>query len=338
MSNNLSKFIAASAMAGLVAMAAGPALAQDMEQLAEAARQEGQLVFYSSVPDSRNQAWVEAFQAEYPEIEVSWIRLVSSSLFARYVGEAESGAHNVDLLMSGSAGLYLERPELFEDISGYPGISGLKIKPQNNNYAILYITPHLVTYNTNLVSEADLEAHLATWEGIADPFWDGRVAITDPQATPNNMSFFKLMQETYGEEVLRGLAANAPGIFDSGTPASQQVAAGAYSIAFPTSDTQSASIRESGAPVATYVPDGPAHGLESSIAIPKQAPHPNAAKLFLAWVMSPTGGQKIVCETGSVPQVDGVEGDCLEASDQHHGAEELISEEVSQSILSNLGL
>ena len=222
--NHMKRIAAALGCVGALALSTvGQSHAQSAE-LIEAAKQEGRIVFYSSTPDATNEALVKAFKEAYPGIDVQWIRMVSSALFARFTGEVESGVNNVDFLISGSQELYQKQPELFQVITDIEGLDKATVKAKNDHYMVPSATPHLITYNTDLVSKEDLEKHFATWEGAADPFWKGKTALTDPRATTNVLSFFKLLDETYGDKILEGIAAQQPSYFDSGTPATRHTA------------------------------------------------------------------------------------------------------------------
>lgn len=323
--------------AGSLALALTPATASAQSQdLIDAAKAEGALVFYASMPDSTIEALVRGFREDYPEIDVQWLRLVSSTLFARFLGEVESGVSSVDLLMAGSQALFLEQPDLFQDLSDLEGIDRSLIPGGNSHYLVMYATPHLITYNTDMLSEAELREHFATWADAGNPRWRGQLALTDPLATTNNMSFFKLLADTYGDDLVGAIGANQPVWFDSGTPATQQVAAGAFAMSYPTTASHSAAVRRAGAPLGFYLPEGPAHGLESALAIVEQPNNPNAARLFATWILRADGGQRVACSIGSGPSMPDVAEDCsLPAG--HRGSEDIIATEVSGNLTRLLG-
>lgn len=300
---------------------------------------EGQLILYTSSPDADVEIMVSAFREAHPEIEVRWTRLVSATLFNRFVGEAEAGVVQADVLYSGSSALYQQRPELFESLNAenVPNIGeGPKVASALDSYLVASVSPHYITYNTDLVSQEDLDAHLASWEDLADPVWQGAVALLDPSATTNYMSWYKIMRAAYGDEWLERLGDNDPVFIDSGSTATQQTAAGAFSLTGPITASQSAEIRRHGAPVAVMQPDGPAHAVEFALALAKDGPNPDAAFAFANWIIS-SEGQATICELGLVPVMPDPAQGCLELSPNHVGSIDVIADNEQQEILRLLG-
>lgn len=290
--------------AAALGLLAAPALAQtSFAEIEAAARTEGQLVIYASTHDSEMQETIALFEAAYPEIRVQSIRLPSGQLFSRFIGEQEAGVVQADFLASGSSALYQQRPELFFELTG-ENIPNLQTKPLieavNPHYTVFQIDPHLVTYNTDLVTLEELETHLATWEGLADPRWRGKIALNDPRNSPNQVSFLIMLRDTYGAEWFEGFNANQFELVGTASAGSQQVAAGAYEILLPTIPTQSAAVRAEGGPVGTYLPGGAVHAPAQGMAVPLDAPHPNAGLVFLNWKLGQEG-QALTCRFGGVP-------------------------------------
>lgn len=316
----------------LAAMALAQSAQAQSADLVAAAQQEGEINFYSSAPDVINNALVTAFKEAYPGIEVNWTRMVSNALFARFVGEQQSGVNAVDLIYSGSQAIYLEQPELFQDIGAIEGYSGVSPKAGNTSYVITSALPHIVTYNTDLVSEDEIKQHFATWEGAGDPFWKDRIATPDPLSSSNYMSFFLSLQGTYGDGLLQAMGDNEPAWFEGGVPAAQQLAAGAYAVAFPTVEPHGGPLMKKGAPLAQYLPEGPVHGVVSAAGIAKSAQHPKAAELFLTWIISPQGGQALACKFFTVPIVDLPGGGDCSLPDGFVAATDIITDEQSQGV------
>lgn len=300
-------FAVAAALAGVPATAQ-----QTLEELEAAANAEGQLLIYSANQDVEMQTKLEAFEKAYPGIDAQYIRLPSSKAFARFVAEHEAGADQADMMTTGSTALYQTNPELFielgkDNLPGYED-AGLIIQPENNHYVVFQSDVQVGAYNTNAVSEADLAAHLDSWEGLADPFWKGKIALVDPRNSANQLSFLLGLQERYGDEWMKKFAANEPQIVATGSAASQQVAAGAFDLLVPTVPAQSAAVRAQGAPLGLYLPKGFVHVPAQGAAISVKAAHPNAALLFVNWLIGKEA-QAIQCKLGGVPNVI-VGGDC----------------------------
>lgn len=337
---NRRNFVAATAALLLaLAPATGQPQTPNLEKLEAAANAEGQLNLYSSLPPLNTQRFVASFEKKYPKIKVSFITLISGTMFSRYTAEVESGVKQADLMLSGSSALYQQRPELFSPLTtkNVPGLAKFpaNVRARNESYMVVTVTPHFITYNTKLVPPADLKSHLKSWKDLTDPFWRGKIALVDPMSTTNVMSWLRTLRIAYGDDWVRDLAKNNPRYVDGGSSGVQQVAAGAYFLATPTSAGHSTAIRAKGAPLALAEIEGPAHGIESSVAMPKQPLHPNAALLYANWVVTPDA-QGTNCPD-QVPLYRGLGGGCVDLSKEHIGSLDVIPDADQKQLMMLLG-
>jgi iron(III) transport system substrate-binding protein len=317
---------------------ASPVNAMSLEELQVSAKKDGKLYIYTANVDAIMKVIVPAFEKEFPYVKVSWIRLPSTTVFNRFTAENDSGVAQADLLWTASSQLYQEKPGLFRELDSatVPNMAiPTTLKTKNSSYVISSVITHNVTYNTDLVSQADLKAHLATWEGLSDPRWAGHTALVDPRGSASVSSLFHLLGETYGSAWLAAVGKQVT-LIDRGSSGAQQVAAGAFQIAVPTDNSHSADIRAKGAPVATWIPGGPAHGLENSMAIPKNSGHPAAAALFVNWALSPSG-QTVLCglDTAVARPAD---AKCERVPATHASPRDSVPDEMQAKMIKQLGL
>jgi iron(III) transport system substrate-binding protein len=339
-------FLRAALVASIAAIlplcAVSPATAQaDMPaEVVAAAKAEGKLTIYTSAVDAEMQEIAGQFEKAYPGIKMEWLRFPSTTLFTRFVGEQNSKIYTADVLFSGSTQLYQQQPELFRPLTPelVPNVKALRVPAKNGNYAVAEIVPHAVSYNSTLVSKADIEKHLKTWEGLADPRWKGKIALVDPKISTNVVSWLINMRETYGEAWVKGVVANQFKVVGTGTSGTQQVAAGAFQIVVPTVQSHSADVRAQGAPLVVYTPEGPSHGLEQGLAIPANAPHPNAARLYANWKLG-RDSAALICKNLSVPNVEPPAGTpCPALSPKHVGSNDTLTAEQQRDIMAQFGL
>lgn len=331
-------FALVAAVSALSLSAVVPAWAETAEELEAAANEEGVLLIYTSTVDALMKVIAPAFEKAHPGVRVSWIRLSSSTVFNRYVAESEAGVVQGDLLWTASTQLYQERPEMFAELTPelVPNIDiEASILPKNDHYVVVTASPHIVTYNTDAVSDADLAAHLATWEGLTDPRWTGHIALVDPRGSASAMSFVANLDDTYGDAWLEALGKQVT-IVDRGTSGAQQAAAGAFELVVPADRSHTAELRAQNAPVSTYVPEGPQHGLEHSMAIPNESAHPAAARLFMNWALS-ADGQTVLCGL-DMAALRAADASCQTVSPDHVSPRDSLPEETQNKVLTLLGL
>lgn len=319
---------------------AGTATAQNatMDALVAAAKAEGKLTLYTSSVDVETQELAKKFEEAYPGIKVEWLRLPSTTLFSRFAGEADANVNNVDVLYSASSQIYQLKPQLFQKLTPalIPNVAGLQVKAKNDSYAVAEIVPHLITYNSAMVSKADL-AKLKSWKDLTDPRWRGKIALTDPKTTTNVVSWLMLMRDTYGVEWIKAFAGQYK-VVNSAVPGVQQAAAGAFQVVVPTVVNHSADLRAQGAPLDVLRPEGPSHGLEVAIAIPLKPPHPNAARLYVNWKLGQAGAA-LVCKGGAIPTIAVPAGTaCAKLSPNHVGSNDLVTPEQTRELMDQLGI
>ncbi|SFJ53370.1 iron(III) transport system substrate-binding protein [Bosea sp. OK403] len=320
--------------------AASIAHAQDQAALEAAAKAEGRLTLYTSSVDAETQDIVKSFEARYPFIKVEWLRFPSTTLFTRFSGETAAATYHADVLYSGSSQLYQLRPELFVELTPevVPNISKVIVPAKNTHYVVGEVLPHIVAYNTNTVSTKDIQEHLKSWKDLADPRWRGKIAMVDPKISTNMVSWLMLMRETYGEDWVKGFAANQFRVVTGGPSGAQQVAAGAFQMVVPSVINHSTDIRAQGAPIGLLSPDGPTHGLEMAMGLPVKAPHPNAARLYVNWKLG-RDAALLLCKIGGVPNVPApTDVPCPTMSARHVGSNDMITPEQQKDVLSAYGL
>jgi ABC-type Fe3+ transport system substrate-binding protein len=331
--------VGAAATAALLLTSGAWAQPTSEADLEKAALAEGQLTLYTSATDAESQVYIGGFQKRYPGIKVDWIRLSSGPQNTRFLAEHDAGTVNADLLHSGSSQIEQEHPELFEALTPdfIPNRANSKVATTNSSYVVVYAQPQGVGYNTDLVKPDDFKAHMQSWKDAADPYWKGKIALIDPFSNTSAMAWYKMMWETYGDDWIRGLVANNAGYAVSSQPAAQSVAAGANAVALPLTFLHVTSLRDKGAPVEVTLLEGPMTGIESTMGIPKGAKHPNAARLFVNWMLGPDA-QSSACGFKSVmPVLDSATGDCVRFNANYRTLAAVLSSDEQKQLGALLG-
>ena len=143
--------------------------------------------------------------------------------------------------------------------------------------------------NTNLVNPQEEPRSFADF---LDPKWKGHILSIDPRGgggglftTMTVMKYFKVLDEDYW----RKLAPQLQLFGGSQQEQYRMVARGEYKIAMPGSDTPIAPLIAEGAPLKLLPMEEGTVGQGESIMMVKNAPHPNAARLFMDWALSAEG-------------------------------------------------
>lgn len=313
--------------------------ASDWDSVVAAAEEEGELTLYSAQSEAIVETTTEAFMEEYPNIRVRFLRLSSGPLNNRYAGELDSEVHEADVFNSATNELWEQYPDNFlaldEDI--VPNIADWPERFRDEKYVVTSQGEQSIVYNTDLIPDAEAPT---SWEDLIDPKYQGKCLWIDPRSSPTYMSWLSLMQEGYGDEFIEALGNQNCTLTDSGTPTTQEVAAGGALIGFPPTPSHYYKVIDEGAPVAGVFAAAnspvPAHGPQHYYGIPSTAQNPNAARVYLNWYLT-TEAQEINCAGVYSTPVADAEG-CVELSDDYEGARFDLSDERISNLVELAGL
>jgi iron(III) transport system substrate-binding protein len=262
--------------------------------VAPQAAQEGQVVWYTAYSDDVIDAVQEAWGKEHPDIRLDAVRIGTGEMSTRFSGETSSGVHTADVLTIGDSSMLRDNADWFTPLTKdlLPSLVDYPADDQQGGFLSTNLTAQVIHYNTDTVTEADAPK---TWRDIADPKWKGQCIMVDPRSFPGAMSWAKQLRDAYGDDFMRQVAAQGCSITDSGVPGVQELAAGAHALSYTNVPGHSKQIRAQKGPVAVaYMTQPPYPAQAHYLAIPAQAPHPNAARIFAEWLIS-ASGQEVAC-------------------------------------------
>jgi iron(III) transport system substrate-binding protein len=268
-----------------------PTLKSDTDPaLVEAAKKEGKIVFYNGQNPERAALVIAAFEKKYPGIKVENLRLAGSQLTARYDADSKSG-NVADLMSSAGPAFYQDNiaKGTFVKLNAKDVPSYAKWPKEFSHFedtaARISITPWRVIVNTDRVPEDQIPK---TWEDLLKPEFKGEIVYVDPRIIFPSLAQIKVWKDEFGEEYPRKLAAQDLTIVESAVPGIQGVAAGEHSLLVSTEPGVADPLIEEGAPL-KHVLVTPTIGTEMFMAISTKAPHPNAARLMMDYMLSPEG-------------------------------------------------
>lgn len=268
-----------------------------------AAKKEGSVVWYSGmIVNQAVRPIVKAFEAKYPGITVNAARHVSSEVVLKVQSEAQAGRPQADVFDGSTAAFPLMQAGLVE---GYKPEAAANFDPRNKDKDGYWTAANLYflvpAVNKNLVSPGD---YPDTFEKLLDPKWMGKMAWTSDPTMLGPPGFIYSVLETMGEakgaEYLKKLAAQKI----VNVPASQRVVldkviSGEFPVGLMTFNHHSVISAKKGAPVA-WIKFKPVIQAVNPIAIVKGAPHPNAAKLLVEFILS-AEGQEVLKKAFYIP-------------------------------------
>ncbi|MEA2904108.1 MAG: iron(III) transport system substrate-binding protein [Alphaproteobacteria bacterium] len=287
------------ALAAALLMAAASALGQARaaevyapdQELVEAARKEGQVLWYTTlIVDQIVRPMIKAFNAQVPGIDVRFVRIDSGQQVARLMNEARVGRVQADVwaVIDGAAPLAQHNVAAEFEIASQKGLPAALADP-NRRWIATNLASRSLAYNTTLVAQ---EQAPKTYQDLLDPRWKGKL-VWNPNAMTGAWGFIATVLSHMGEDqgmaYLRKLARQQIVPVPIATRAVlDRVIAGEYPIGLEMVNAHAAISLEKGAPVRWVPLDAVTTTLQVA-GVTTGAPHPNAGRLFLDFITSRSG-------------------------------------------------
>lgn len=294
-----------SVLAGLAASAAASramAQADDWKKVEEAARKEGKLVIYTaSIGSPFLKQTTDSFTRKYG-IAVEKLEARASEVRERVRVEQSAGRFLGDIHHNGSTTTWLmQRDGNFQPRGVIPNVKNIVAPYTADEIKVpCEVISYCLMVNRNMVKPAD---EPKSWKDILDPRWTGKILSDDYRALGGGAVFFVVMHATFGQEFHEKLAAQKP-IFSRDIQNSQRrVARGEYPLYIPFSMQDLNNLK--GLPVKAIVPAEGRPYVRFDLAVLKNAPRANAARLFMNHYLEPEQ-QLVYANAGYAPVIGGV--------------------------------
>ena len=268
----------------LVMAAPAPAQAGKIDDLYEAAKKEGQVVWQSIRPPENFKELVNSFQKRFPGIKLTVIRVSGTKVPQRLIAEAQANRVSIDV---GSTAIGPGMPLIDRDLLVSQDYTGTGVNPKDlvldGKMLFARDTVIGVVYNTKLVAKKDVPRK---WEDLINPKWRSKIAVIKAGAGFAGVASIwddaKLVW--FLKELTKLNVQIAPGSINS----LNRVSSGELAFTTCTTLDETAKRKAMGAPV-DVAPLSPIYAAQVNLFMIKGVPHPNAAKLFMIWMGSPEG-------------------------------------------------
>lgn len=269
-------------------------------ELIEGARKEGSVTWYIAQVDTQTaETMGRTFSAQYPGVSVSVIRTTGQVAYERLLQDLKNNAPQCDVFSSTDTSQY---PALKKRgaLAEYAPAGAATLMPAFQAVAdpgYMYpssATAHLLIYNSLQVKLADTPK---TWTDLLDPRWKGRVATGHPAFSGCTGIWVLALKKAYGWEYFEKLAKNNPRIGRSGNDPVTLINAGECLVGPAPGNTAFQQVDKGNPIVPVYPTDGATLCLGPT-SVMASAPHPNAARLFMEWLMNDDFGKLSVANHG----------------------------------------
>lgn len=281
--------------------AAVPAPTPITPELIKAATSEGKVVFYTSVELVLAENLSKTFEEKYPGVSVQVERTGSERVFQRIGQEYASNIHSVDVVNSSDAAHFIYwkqhgmlQPFLSpEMVESYPPSA---FDP-DGAYAAWRVTLSPIAYNTQLVKEADAPK---SFKDLLDPKWKGNLVKASPNYSGTIMTAtYETLTALGGWSYFEALAKQDVMQVQSALEPPRKTAAGEREVMVDGSEYFIYALIDQGNPIKIVYPSEGVPMITSPTALLKDAPHPNAGRLFYAFLFSQPVQQVMVDKGGT---------------------------------------
>jgi iron(III) transport system substrate-binding protein len=263
--------------------------------LVEAARKEGKLSYYSALELNVGERLAKAFEAKYQGISVRVERSGAERIFQRIAQEQASGINAVDVANSTDPAHYLDwkgkdwlAPYVPDDVAKY--FPADQVDPDG-----LYATScgwiEAIGYNTSLVRGEDAPKSYAD---LLDLKWQSKIVKAHPGYSGAIMTATFVLSRELGWSYFEKLAQQKVLQVQSAADPPKKLLLGERAVMADGNDYNLLLLKDQGKPVeVVYATEG-----SPLIIVPsgvfRNAPNPNAARLFQSFFFSTEGQQLLV--------------------------------------------
>ncbi len=291
------------------------AVRDEWNKILASARKEGNLTIYSSIGTEIRVVLGEAFKKKYG-IDVAFTTAKGVEIAQKVMRERQNGIYMVDVYIGGITDVIntlkpgghvaslrpflvlpeVKNPEAWWRPDGWPKEELLWVDKEKQYVLAFVATPQsVVAINTEQVRPNEFNSY----KDFLNPKWIGKIVMNDPTVSGSGLVTFRTIERQMGYDFMVQLANQKPTIIRDQRLQAEWLARGKYSIAIGPKAESIGEFKDAGSPLLFKSPiEGVAvTGGSGTIAVLNKTPHPNAAKLFVNWLLTEEG-QTIFCRAG----------------------------------------
>ncbi len=309
---------AASGSPAAVASSAGQAQAKpsaaSWDQIVAAAKREGSVVIYGQAGASVSELLTTGFRQQYPDIKVEFNGANGSELETKIQTERQAGRFGVDIMLHGPPNLlHMAQVGVLDPIAdslvgpeGNPSkwLGGkFDFSDDGGRYVLMLLggvaTPAI--YNPTMVNLSEI----TSYRDLLAPKWKGKLAMLDPRIPGNGQGTaqFWVVTPSLGKDFIKQLFDQGVTFTRDDRQLTDWVAHGTYAFGLAANGFEAVQLKKTGAPLEFLSAD---HLKESGyltaswggVGAVNRAAHPNAAKVYLDWLLSKDGQEAMVKASG----------------------------------------
>ncbi len=279
---------------------------QSWDEIVKAAKAEGEVDVHGGPGKLYEQVLTTGFKAAYPDIKLVFVGTSGRDVILQITREREAGLYNWDVYIGGTTSLFqslvpagafaplkpaLILPEVLDDKDWYSGLDGGWMDTGKK-----YILAFEATVEPVTMVNWDFVPHdqLKTYQDLLKPEFANKIVWDDPRLPGQGIAAAQAFLVNFGPDFLIALCRQKIAFTSNRRQNAEWVVRGLYPIGIGTAVEELEPFLEQGlgksiAPLGEPLdrPNlGPGFG---TVSLFDHAPHPNAAKLYINWLLSKAG-------------------------------------------------
>jgi len=242
-----------------------------------AAKREGKIVWYTSVPIETAQKIANLFEQKNG-IKVELFRSGGSNILRRFQQEADGGKVFVDVLTHSepAAARVMTKKGLFVP---FKRRTSTRCRRRSRTPMVTHVAQRLnvmaIYLRDDKVPAADRPKR---WADLTQPKYKGKMVMADPSFTSLLVTITGMLAKTQGWGFFEKLRQNDILLVQGNQQVSDMVKRGERAIAVGADAAYVGEVKKSGLPVSTLYPEDGAFIIPSPSSVVKNSPNPNAAR------------------------------------------------------------
>jgi iron(III) transport system substrate-binding protein len=275
---------------------------EEWKKILEAAKKEGKIVAGGPPTAVLRQKYKETFEKKFG-LELELLSAPGPQNAGRAAAEFKAGVSYFDVLHGGSGTLeplmYENMLALFSDYmileevkdprqwwGGHAWEDNVKTNRFIYSFTADFSTPPF--YNAELLKPADI----SSYDDLLNPKWKGKIGFFEPRIPSAGQGLWGFLMKIKGKEFLQKLAEQNLFISRDGKQLADGLAKGTLVIGLGLSQRFVDPYVNAGLPIKPLLSIkeglGGSNGF-GTVAVMKNAPHPNAAKVYINWLLGKEG-------------------------------------------------
>jgi len=258
--------------------------------LIEAAKKDGALTLYACDPP-QTPLYVDRFKQLYPDIKITTYVAGCWQIFNRHGSERQAQRQAADVFFATEDVMSRLHSENLLQVYKTPELAQFDAAaaPEGKSYLIVKTLTYGMAANRDFMKGMTPPKD---WLDYINPqsAWHGLISYYDPRTSSAAFALLAALHQNFGAEkagaIYKGLIASQSSLTPTTPAGMAKLVSGEQPIMFYIMNNHFGSIASKGAPVDFIVPTSGTPKLNFGIGITDGAPHPNAARLFVDFMMS----------------------------------------------------